>query len=417
MHDRRRQQLVDCFFAGVIGGMLLLAAGWFWPPATAPFPGHGERFVAMAQAPFAFDGEIPQRVLWPLLAWLVAKVGIGPLAFSQLCNGFLLAVAVWFARQRTGTWRDAVQVGAAVAASGAVLLYQQPMACYSDSLVLALLVLAVHHREGPLRFWGLVLLAAMGHEMVFHLAPWLLWLRCRAGGSWSRDGALLALTLAGYAAYRVWVSSLAPAGTPHYGFLYYWQKNIWMPWLLPSLWWLWLVTAFAEFGPLLALASLAWLRREADLGGRVGGLLYVGCVASLMLLAYDVMRFATFFGLPVLFGAIALLRLRHGRVLLAGFVVAAVGSYAWQNPVPTDQGGATFTRLQGGMLAVAVPRFPAGGGRMPAADAWDVQGDILRQHGIEVAWTLGLAAALLAAGLMLARLQPVDAAAAGEPRT
>lgn len=416
MHDRRRQHLVDCLIAGVLGGVLLLAAGWCWPPATVPFPGHGERFVAMAQAPLAFDGEIPQRVLWPLLAWLAAKVGIGPLVFSQLCNALLLAVAVWFAQPRTGSWRDAALVGAAIAASGGVLLYQQPMACYSDSLVLALLVLAVHHRERPAAFWGLVLLAAMGHEMVFHLSPWLWWLRRRSGGCWWRDGGALLLTLVAYSAYRVWVSSQAPAGTPHYGFLYYLEKNVWAPWLLPTLWWLWLVTAFAEFGPLLALAALAWHRREADLGGRVGGLLYLACVASLMLLAYDVMRFATFFSLPVLFGAIALLRLRHGRVLLAGFVLAAATSYAWQNPVSTDQGGATFTRLQGEMMAIAAPRFPPSG-RMPAADAWDVQRDILRQHGIEAAWTLGLAAALVAVGLLLARLHPVDAAAAGEPRT
>jgi hypothetical protein len=374
MADPRRSPLVDCVLAGAIGGVLLLVVGWCWPAATVPFPGHGARFVAMAEAPLAFDGEIPQRVLWPLLAWLVGKVGIGPLACSQLCSWFLLAVVVWFARSRAPAWADAALVGAAVAASGAVLLYQQPMACLSDSLVLALLVLAVHHAARPAVFWALVATAALAHELVFHLAPWLWWLRCRSGGVWWRDGLWFAGLFAGYALYRVWVSSQVPVAAPQYGFLYYLLHNVWVPWLLPSLWALWLVTALAEFGPLLVLAVAACRSGEAGLGGRWGGPLYVACVATMMVLAYDVMRFATLLVVPVLCGALALVRLRQGRAVLAACVVASAVSYACQHPVPTDQGGATFTRVAGELMARAAPHM-AQQERVPFDIAWAVQRD------------------------------------------
>ena len=47
----------------LVGGALLLASELLVPGAGAPFPGHGERFAAMAADPFTFEGPFPQRLL------------------------------------------------------------------------------------------------------------------------------------------------------------------------------------------------------------------------------------------------------------------------------------------------------------------------------------------------------------------
>lgn len=402
MHSRRRRRWVDCSVAALVGGALMLGVERFLPGAGEPLDGHGHRFVAMARAPFAFDGEIPQRVLWPALAWLAAKVGIGPLAFSHLCSGLLLAVVAWFARQRTRSWFDATLVAATVAASGAVLLYHQPLTCFSDALNFALLVLTVHCVARPYWFWGLVLLAAFSHEMVFFLSPWLLWLRRANGGSLRQDGPLLLLAVVVYALFRGLVGALAPATGPSYGVLYYILHNFWVPWLLPGLWALWALVMLAEFGPLLVLAVVAFRRHEPLGGGRGGVWLYLGSLLTLMLLAYDVFRFASFCFLPVVLGAIAVLQRPAGRGVMVGLLVAALGSYAWQHPVPSQQGGAVFTRVAAEMFARAAP-LVKDGESMPFADAMAVQRASFAATWDTWLWVAAGWAALVVAGCWMAK--------------
>src|SRR5688572_28142396 len=182
MTERRDQRpaarRVEWLVTACAGAVLLWLSDLLVPPSTVPFPGHGERFVVMVEAPLDFAGMFPQRILWPLLAHAAGWLGLGPVAFSQVCNGALLAVVFWFCRQRRASRLAAGVVTAAVAVSGAVLVYK-PMTCLSDSLVLSLLLLAVHFVARPYAFWGIVLLASLGHEMVFFFAPWLVWLRCR----------------------------------------------------------------------------------------------------------------------------------------------------------------------------------------------------------------------------------------------
>lgn len=418
-----RERLVEWGIAAVVAAVLVFGLGLSMPAATAPDPGHGWRFVRQVAAPFAFDGEIPHRVLWPLLANVASHVGIGPVAFSHVCNGLLLAVVFWFCRQRAAARLDALLVTAAVAASGAVRVYHQPMACLSDSLNFTLLVLTVHFVARPFVFWGLVLLAGLSHEMVFFLWPWLVWLRVRdGGGSLGREGLWLAATLAAYAGWRMFVGALAPpaaAGGPTYDAWYYILNNFWVPWLLPGLWALWAMVVLAEFGPLLVLAAVGWRRGEHGLGGRIGPWLYLGCILLMMVLAYDVMRFASFVFLPVVFGALALLRLPTGRLWVAGLVLASLVTYAWEHPVPSQQGGATFTRVAGEMFGMAAP-IVAAKGVMGFADAMRVQGEAFARQA--VTWgcvVLGLCAAAALGGWLARRPGYVGSAssAGSEPRT
>ncbi len=410
MDERRPPRLVEWLVAAIAGAALQLLAGLLVPPAAAPPPtSHGEHFAAMAAAPFAFDGLLPHRVLWPLLAHVAGWVGIGPVAFSQVCSGALLAVVSWFCRRRGAGWPGALLVAAAVAASGAVLVYQ-PLVCWSDSLVLLALVMLVHFAPRPVVFWAIVLLAALAHELIFCFAPWLLWLRVRTGGgSLARDGGALAVTLAAYAAWRALVHTIAPddPNRPVYGFAYYLDQNFWVPWLLPLMWALWALVVVVEFGPLLAVAVAAWRRGELALGGRAGPWLYVVGMLSLMVLAYDVMRFAAFWLLPVVLGGIALVRRRHGSLVLAVLVAVACATYRWQHPVASEQGGRAFTDVSGHVRELLIARMQAAGAadvlHVAPRDAWTLTVDLLART-----WPTFAAAALawLAAiglGLLLAR--------------
>lgn len=402
MHSRHRQQLVDWSVAGLVGAVLLLLSNLLVPPPAFPPEGHPARFAEIAADPFAFTGMFPQRILWPLLAHVAGWFGLGPVGFSQVCLGGLLAVVFWFARRRGAGPLDAGLVAALVAASGAVGVYK-PMACMSDPLNLLLLVLTVHCVARPFWFWGLVLLASLSHEMVFFFSPWLLWLRRAAGGTWAGAGGALAATLAVYAAWRFLVRALTPVGAPvvAYDAAYYIENNFWVPWGLPTMWALWALVAAAEFGPLLVLAALAAGRGERVLGGRVGIALFTACVLALMLLAYDVFRFATFLFLPVVCGALAGLGLAHGRAILVVLLAGACGSYAWQHPIPSEQGGRAFTDVAGQVRELLILRMQAAGRevvpKFTAGDAWTFARDLFARTGptfvvLAVVWAVCLAA-------------------------
>jgi hypothetical protein len=346
---------LDGVLAVGLGITLLAAADWLVPPATVPFDGHGERFAAMAQAPFEFTGAFPHRLLWPVLAWLAGACGVGPVAVSHALGGALLAVVAYWLRRRGLDWPGTILATAAVAASGGVLVYQA-MACFSDSLNLLLLVLTVQLAARPGWFWGLVLLAAFSHELVFFLSPWLLWLRRQHGGSWRADGLRLGVVLAIYTGFRLLVGWL---GSGAYDASYYVANNFWVPWGLPAMWALWGLVVLVEFGPLLVLAVALAKVGDPALGGRTGVVLYGLCLLPLMVLAYDVMRFAAFVMLPVLAGAAWLARGRAGQVLLLLLVGAAAVCYRWTHPDPAAQGGAAFTTLSGDVLALLPGRVEA----------------------------------------------------------
>jgi len=388
----------------LVGGALLVLSEALVPTASAPFPGHGERFAAMAQDPFTFDGPFPQRLLWPVGAWLCGHLGVSAVTFSQLCSALLLAVVFWFARGRTGAFVDGLLVAGAVAVSGGVLVYK-PMACMSDPLSLASLVLLVHFAGRGVVFWPLVLVSALAHELVFFFWPWLLYIRVQNGGSGRRDGVWLVVVLGIYLAFRSLV-------TASYGASYYVENSFWFPWCMPVMWALWAFLVLVEFGPLLVLVAWGCRRdgalseREA-LGGRFGPLLFLGGVLPLMILAYDVMRFATFALLPVVLAAVAFVQRRGGRAVLAGLVVSAIFCYAWLHPVPSEQGGRQFTDIASHVLSLlptrVEPKEP-----MAFGHAWTFTIALIERWW----WPVGAAAiagvaALLVGGRAL-RLRPLD---------
>jgi hypothetical protein len=401
--------------AALVGAGVLWASDLLVPPAAAAFVGHGERFQAMTHEPLALAGEFPQRILWPLLAWLCGLGGDRAPVFAQVVNGAFLAVVYWFVRQRLPQAGDALLVTIAVAATGAVLVYK-PMACLSDPLNFLLLLLALHHVQRPVVCWGLVLLSAFSHEMSFFLAPWLVWQRCRHGGVWWRELGWLGAAAAVFAG---WLWFVREAGTgASYGFLYYLSSNFWVPWGLPALWALWGLAMLVEFGPLLVV--VVWAARVAVPGvGRQGLVLLFASLLPTTLLAYDVMRFAAFLFLPLLPAAIALLRAPRGRPAFVVLLVAAITGYRLLHPNPTEAGGRAYVHV--GSIAHDLLAQDLARGVEPLATL----GDALAYHGALLArtwdvWAAALAGtvAVAAAGLWLARyVRPAGAAAGSEPRT
>lgn len=350
--NTRANDLLELLLAAVMGASLLLVSNLLVAPADLPFPGHGVRFANMASDPFAFVGEFPQRILWPLLAWLFGLFGLGPVGFSSVCSAALLAVVFWFARRRTRTLFDALLVSCAIAVSGAVLVYQ-PMMCFSDTLNLLLLVLMLHFADRARVFWSLVLIAAFSHELVFFFSPWLLYLRLSNGGRLPAEGLRWALCLGIYGCFRVVLKLTGHTGP--YDTAYYFENAIWVPWALPAIWMLWGFVVLVEFGPLLIgmfyASRVGDLARPNGMGGRWWPWLYWPSLLALMLLAYDVMRFAPLVLPPVLLGLIALVRGRYGRVAVASLIVLQVASYLWLHPVANEQGGRHFTEVSGQILA------------------------------------------------------------------
>lgn len=399
-------RLAESLLAVLVGTCLLLLSELVVRQAGAPFPGHGERFAAMAQDPFAFTGEFPQRVLWPLLAWLFAQVGVGPVAFSSVCNGALLAVVFWFARRRTQSIPDALLVAAAIAASGVVLVYKS-MSCFSDTINLLLLVLLIHFAARPRVFWSLVVITAFSHELVFFFTPWLIYLRVANGGRLLPEIGFWGCSIGIYGAFRV---ALAMSGhTGPYDTSYYFDNAIWVPWALPAIWMLWGFVVLVEFGPLLVAAFFASRRgalaRPEAMGGRYWPWLYWPSLLSLMLLAYDVMRFAPLVFLPVLLGLITLVSSRSGRAKLATLTVLQIVSYVLLHPIASEQGGRQFTEISGtvltniGLLASRTP-----------SDAWTFMTSLVEKHALYGVVALLSMGAIVAAGLGLASREDRDPA-------
>lgn len=411
---RSRNPIAAWVVAAVAGAVVLWASDLLMPPAAAAFPGHGERFQAMTLAPWSLHGEFPQRILWPLLAWLTGLGGDRAPLFAQVVNGAFLAVVFWFARQRLAQDLDALLVTCGVAATGALLVYK-PMACLSDPLLFLLLLLAVHHVRRPLVFWGLVLLAALAHEMALLLWPWLLWLRCRAGATIWREG----LWLAGVGAvFAGWLAVVRSAGTgANYGIAYYLANNFWVPWGLPGVWALLVLEVVVEFGPLLAVVVWGW-NAASGRADRWGNWLLLGCMALLPLVAYDVMRFASFLFVPLVVSAVAMLRRPRGRAVFAGLVAAAVACYRWTHPNPSEEGGRAHRHLSGQILGRFRSDLEHGDKPLGTpANAFGYGRDLLRDNlGIAAGTVLGLAAAI-AVGLWLRRYLGPGATAGSEPRT
>ena len=169
------------------------------------------------------------------------------------------------------------------------------------------------------------------------------------GGRWRTEILRWAAAVGIYGAFRIVLKLTGNTGPYDAG--YYFDHAFWVPWCLPAIWFLWGFVVLVEFGPLLvALAFGARtnaLAQPSAMGGRLWPWLFWPSLLSLMLLAYDVMRFAPLVLPPLLLGLVALVNAPRGRVWLLVLVVLQAASYVVLHPIPSEQGGRHFTEVTG----------------------------------------------------------------------
>lgn len=325
---------VTRLFAAIAPGLLpfLVGAGVYVlsgivEPAH-PWPAkYARTYVEMSNAPLAFEGPMPERLLGPLLAWLVGLSGDGWVRFTELCAVLLLGLTCLWCRRRGAAWPDAVLVTAAVGCTGMVQVYKaQPG--FTDTLIAALLVGNLLAVRRAWAFWGLHLLNLLNHGLALFFVPWLLWLRRTfAGARWRVDLAGAAATTLLYALFRSQATAGAPAPGGHQlSVAHYWQQlRMLVGPLLPWLYVLAAVHCLIVFGPLLALPAWHARARPADRPGS-GLLLVLAAIGGILLMAHDAFRFANFAFLPLLLASVRFLGTARSRavyaVLLAGAVVS-----------------------------------------------------------------------------------------------
>jgi hypothetical protein len=142
------------------------------------------------------------------------------------------------------------------------------------------------------------------------------------------------------------------------------------------------------------------------MGGRWWPWLYFPSLLALMLLAYDVMRFAPLVFPPVLLGLVALVSSAGGRGKLAAIVAVQVVCYVWLHPVASEQGGRHFTAVS----QLVLENIELLAARTPG-DAWTFTSLLLNNY-----WHCALAASVaLVAIVMVGRLLAGNRYDSGQP--
>lgn len=321
-------------FALVVGALVYLGSELLVPPGTQCFS-FGLDYQILSADPFAFGGQLPHRMLGPLLAWLLGLGGAQFPQFMRLCGVLLLATAFWFTARDRG-YLDGLLVACAIAVSGAVQTYKTVVG-FPDQLSFALLLLALAAVRTQLLFWALGLLSLLNHEMWFFFVPWLLWQRRLAGMPFRRDVLGLAIVGALYAGFRVWVGAHVPQATLdanwYAGKSLFPLGTLWL-WLLSLMYWV------IDFGPLLAVVAFgAWATPRR--GHAIGLALFCFGILSIyaVVYVYDFFRFGSALCVPLVLASARLLDAKSGRAIFAVLIVLTAVSFALWHPAASQLAG------------------------------------------------------------------------------
>lgn len=279
----------------------------------------GATYEAMAAHPFAFAGWFPHRVLLPAIAHVLELTGDRFYLASHGTAVLLLVVAHFAARRFGCRFVDAMLVTTALGFSGAVQTYKSHVG-YPDSLNFTFLLASLLALRHTVWFWAFQALSLFTHEQSLFFVPFLLLVRRhRADARLWRDLSWLAAIGMVYAAFRVWVMTMAPQGVkPDYYF-----GNGYFPLGFLGVLYLAMMWAVLSFGPTLPLLGWLWVRRQAD-WERSALLLLVAGIVGIYAVAHDFNRFVNFLFLPLLGAQVRLLRERNGRYVLLGMITAQV---------------------------------------------------------------------------------------------
>ena len=305
---------------------IALGLGAFWVSCLVEAPGtqgfsFGLTYQQMSEAPYAWRGLFPHRILLPAIA---DALGLGGERFYLAAHGsaaLLLMLVAWTARRLGAGVPDAALLTFACGLGGATQLYKSHVG-YPDSLSFVMLLAAVLSvRNGP-ALWTFTLLGAFAHEQVLFFAPFLFFLRRRlTTADWRGDAVAIAGTIAVYGVFRGYVHAHAADDIPPG----YYFGNGYFPLGFLGVLYLALVQIVLVFGVQLVALPFAFRRGvaappangDADRRWqRQALLLYLLAILGIYLVAHDFNRFVNFLFLPLLVAWRELLRQPRGRVLL-----------------------------------------------------------------------------------------------------
>lgn len=385
----------DLLLAAAVGSLCYwLSCLLQWPDATSK--GFGIQWEMMSTAPFDLIGQLPQRILGPLLGWSLGCAGAPSyVPFTRGLAIFFLLTVCFFCRRRGANVVDATLITLAVAVTSPIQMYKLHWVGYSDPLQYALCFWMLLAAGRPPLFWALFLLNLLTHELAVFLLPWFWFVRRRADDRWRQDllGAGAAIGL--YGAFYLWVKWTAKQQA--YSVDYFLQHPL-FPGGTVVVWSLAIVHWVVAFGPILAV--LAWHQHRSEHGRErwhlwlvLAGIVVVFCIA------FDWNRHSNLIVVPLVLASLRLLatgqRLAFAALLLLGVVAMSVCSpwppISWPTHLIADPALST---------GVVVP-MPDGFGFGPLSAA--LQGWLPLVWG-RLSVMVGLLAAIWAIGLVLARV-------------
>lgn len=309
----------DALFA-VVAGALCYAISCALVAPGSEAHGFGEDWELMSEAPFELRRRLPHRLLAPLLAHFI---GMGKPHFVLFVRGLsvvLLAVVCFFCRRQGARMLDAALITSAVALTGAVQMYKQNWVGYPDALGYALLFGSMMTARRPVVFWSLFLANLLCHELAVFVLPWLWFLRRRADRAWRIDLVGIAICLAVYGTFYLWVKSAAPQQLFDAN---YFKDHPLFPGGTVVVWSLALVNYVVAFGPILAV--LAWHQHRGEHGAERRHLWIVGVgIAAIFCIAFDWARHSNLIIVPLVIASLRFLARGHRLAYLALLVGGAV---------------------------------------------------------------------------------------------
>ncbi|MEO6596754.1 MAG: hypothetical protein ABIP94_18560 [Planctomycetota bacterium] len=319
--------LRDRILPAAAAGALALAVGtaayllscWLVPPGTTT-SGFGEQWQYMSADPLGLLGQLPHRILGPLLAYVFGMGG--GLRYVYFVRGLavlMLAVVFLYCRQQKSRAIDAALVTCAVAVTAPVQMYKLHWVGYTDPLCYALFFVMAMAARHTVVFWSLFFLNLLNHELALFFLPWLWFLRREAGGSWRADalGAGAALVL--YAAFYYYVK--AHAAQQLFSADYFLSHPL-FPGGTFAVWALALVQWTVAYGPLLAV--LAWHQHRSTIRrDRWHFWLVFGGILAVFCIAFDWQRHTNLIVLPFALASVRFLAAGH-RLAYAGLGLVSV---------------------------------------------------------------------------------------------
>jgi len=328
----------ELLLRGLASGLLAIAVGvaayLVSCLVVAPEPvakGFGFDWETMSRDPFALAGTLPQRMLTPLLAWLVGCRGAPDyVLFTRGLSIVLLATVFVFCRRRGTSVPDAGLVTLAVALTSPVQMYKLHWVGYCDALTYTLffwMLLAARH---PVVFWSLFLGNLLNHELAGFLLPWLWFVRRQSDARWRLDAVLAGLAVLLYVAFYFYVKANAPG--QHYSSDYFFAHPL-FPGGAFAVWITALVHWVVAFGPILAV--LAWHQHEPANGRERWHLwLVLLGIGVILCIAFDWNRHSNLLVLPLVIASARFLRAGHRLAYASLLALGAVLMWIW-SPWPT----------------------------------------------------------------------------------